>query len=183
MLRIPHCLDNRLTDGGKFVSLMLRLMYDIVFHKQQIIGASFSKKVLPAYRIVRAIVRVLFHIGLQIPVTRAILLLQPLWSSGQSFWLQIQRSGFEYWRYRIFWEVVGLERGPLSLVSTIEELLKRKSSGFGLENRDYGHRDPLRWPRDIFYQQKLALTSLTSGGLSVGVVRSRTDEATEFSLV
>jgi hypothetical protein len=29
----------------------------------------------------------------------------------------------------IFWEVVGLERGPLSLVSTIEELLGRKSSG------------------------------------------------------
>jgi hypothetical protein len=32
---------------------------------------------------------------------------------------------------------VGLERGLLSLVSTIEELLGRKSSGFGLENRDY----------------------------------------------
>jgi hypothetical protein len=26
----------------------------------------------------------------------------------------------------MFWEVVGLERGPLSLVSTIEELLGRK---------------------------------------------------------
>jgi hypothetical protein len=32
---------------------------------------------------------------------------------------------------------VGLERGPLSLVSTIEELLGRKSSGFGLESREY----------------------------------------------
>jgi hypothetical protein len=30
---------------------------------------------------------------------------------------------------RFFLEVVGLERGPLSLVSTIEELLDRKSSG------------------------------------------------------
>jgi hypothetical protein len=30
---------------------------------------------------------------------------------------------------RFFLEVVGLERGPLSLVSTIEELLGRKSSG------------------------------------------------------
>jgi hypothetical protein len=29
---------------------------------------------------------------------------------------------------------VGLERGPLSLVSTTEELLRRKSSGSGLEN-------------------------------------------------
>jgi hypothetical protein len=38
--------------------------------------------------------------------------------------------------------VVGLERGPLNLVSTIEELLERKSSGSGLENREYGRRDP-----------------------------------------
>jgi hypothetical protein len=38
------------------------------------------------------------------------------------------------------------ERGPFSLVSTIEELLGRKSSGFGLENRDYGHRNPSRRP-------------------------------------
>jgi hypothetical protein len=45
----------------------------------------------------------------------------PLWSSGH--WLQIQRSGFDSWRYQIFWKVVGLERGPLSLVSTIEEIL------------------------------------------------------------
>jgi hypothetical protein len=27
-------------------------------------------------------------------------------------------------------------------VSTIEELLERKSSGSGLENREYGRRDP-----------------------------------------
>jgi hypothetical protein len=47
----------------------------------------------------------------------------PLWSSGQSSWLQIQRSGFDSRRYHISWEVVVLERGPLSLVSTIEELL------------------------------------------------------------
>jgi hypothetical protein len=39
---------------------------------------------------------------------------------------------------------VGLERGPLSLESTIEELLRRKSSRFCLENRDYGRGDPLR---------------------------------------
>jgi hypothetical protein len=36
---------------------------------------------------------------------------------------------------------VGLERGPLSLV-TIEELLERKGSGSGLEIREYGRRDP-----------------------------------------
>jgi hypothetical protein len=56
--------------------------------------------------------------------------------AGQSSWQQIQRSGFDSRRYHIFWEVAGLERGPLSLVSTIEELLGRKHSGSGLENRE-----------------------------------------------
>jgi hypothetical protein len=74
---------------------------------------------------------------------------------------------------------VGLEEGSLSLVSTIEELLERKSSGSGLENPDYGLRDSSRSPRGTLYQQTLALTSLTRGGRSVGVVRSRT-EATEL---
>jgi hypothetical protein len=50
--------------------------------------------------------------------------------------------------YQIFWKVMGLEQCPLSPVSTTEEFLERKSSGFGLENRDYGHRDPLRWQCD-----------------------------------
>jgi hypothetical protein len=35
--------------------------------------------------------------------------------------------------YQIFWEVGGLERGPLSLVSITEKLLEWKSSGSGLE--------------------------------------------------
>jgi hypothetical protein len=103
----------------------------------------------------------------------------PLWSSGQSSWLEIQRPGFDTWHNQIFWEVVGLERGPLSLVSTTEELLERKSSGSDLESWDYGHRDPLRWPRGTLSPQKLALTWPTSGGHSVGIVRSRT-QATEF---
>jgi hypothetical protein len=55
-----------------------------------------------------------------------------------SSWLQIQRSGFNFQHYQIFWEVVGLGRGPLSLVSTIEELLGRRSSDFGLESLEYG---------------------------------------------
>jgi hypothetical protein len=60
----------------------------------------------------------------------------PLWSSGQSSLLQIQRSGFDSRRYQIFREVVGLERSPLSLVNTIEELLGRKSSGTCLETEN-----------------------------------------------
>jgi hypothetical protein len=35
-------------------------------------------------------------------------------------------SGFDSRRYQIFWEVVGLERGPPILVRIIEELLERK---------------------------------------------------------
>jgi hypothetical protein len=46
--------------------------------------------------------------------------------------------------YQIFWEVVGLVRGPLSLMSTTEELLGRYVRGSGLENQEYGHRDPSR---------------------------------------
>jgi hypothetical protein len=49
----------------------------------------------------------------------------PLWSSGQSTWLQIRRPGFDSRHYKKK-KVVGLERGPLSLVSTTEELLDRK---------------------------------------------------------
>jgi hypothetical protein len=74
---------------------------------------------------------------------------------------------------------VGLKRDPLSLVSTIEELLGRKTSGSGLEIREYGRRDPSRRPLGTLYPQKSALTSPTNGGRSVGIVRSRT-QVTEF---
>jgi hypothetical protein len=52
--------------------------------------------------------------------------------------------GFNYRFYPIFCEVLGLERGPLSLLSITEELLGRNSSGCGLENREYGRGVPLR---------------------------------------
>jgi hypothetical protein len=39
---------------------------------------------------------------------------------------------FDSRRYRIFLEEVSLERGPLSLVRIIEELLERKNRGSGL---------------------------------------------------
>jgi hypothetical protein len=103
----------------------------------------------------------------------------PLWSSGQSSWLQIQRSQVQFPALQNFWEVVGLEQGLLSLVSTIEELLEIKSSCTGLEIREYGHRDPSRWPCSAHYLQKLALTLPTSGSCSVCIVRLRT-KAMEF---
>jgi hypothetical protein len=44
--------------------------------------------------------------------------------------------GFDSGRQQIFCTVLSLERGPLSLVRTVEEQLERKSSGSGLEDRD-----------------------------------------------
>jgi hypothetical protein len=74
---------------------------------------------------------------------------------------------------------VGLERGPLSLVSIIEELLGRNSSGSGLESREYEGRDPSRWPRGTLDPQTLELTSPTCGGPLVSIVSSRA-ETTKF---
>jgi hypothetical protein len=68
----------------------------------------------------------------------------------------------------------------VDLGSTIKELLERKSRGSGLKFRDYGSKRsaalPTRYPS---IRIKLALTSPTSGGRSVGRVRSLT-QATEF---
>jgi hypothetical protein len=51
----------------------------------------------------------------------------------------------------------------------------------GLESREYSRRDPSRRPRGTVYPQKLALTSPTSGGRLVGIVRSQT-QVMEFFL-
>jgi hypothetical protein len=74
---------------------------------------------------------------------------------------------------------VGLELSPLGLVSTIEELLEKKNSGFSPDNREHGRRDPLHWPHGSLSPQKFALTKPTSGSCSVGILRSRT-QAMEF---
>jgi hypothetical protein len=57
-----------------------------------------------------------------------------------------------------------------------------KSSGSCLENREYGRRDPSRWPRGTLCSQKLSITSPTSVDRSVGIVRSRT-QTMEFFFV
>jgi hypothetical protein len=77
--------------------------------------------------------------------------------------------GFDSRRYQIFWEVVNLERGPLSLVSIIEELLGRKSNGLGLETEKTAVGILQGDPRGILYPPKLALSSPTSGHRSVGI--------------
>jgi restriction endonuclease S subunit len=75
---------------------------------------------------------------------------------------------------------MGLERGPLNLVSTTGELLDRKVAApvYKTENTAVGiHHADLVAPS---IRKKLTITSPTSSGRSVGVVRSRT-QATEFS--
>ena len=54
-----------------------------------------------------------------------------MWQLDRLCGLVVRVSGYRYrglWfdsrRYQIFWVVVGLERGPLSLVRSIEELLE-----------------------------------------------------------
>jgi hypothetical protein len=102
----------------------------------------------------------------------------PLWSSGQSSWLQIRRPGFDSRHYKK--KVVGLERGPLSLVSTPEELLDRKvaapvqktgNTAVGIRRADHVV---------LSIHKMLAITSPTSVGRAVGIVRSRT-QTMEFS--
>jgi hypothetical protein len=74
---------------------------------------------------------------------------------------------------------VGLERVPLSLVSTIEELLERKSSGSGLDKRDYRRRDPARRRRFTSLSTKVGTNFADKRWSSVGIVLSRT-QVTEF---
>jgi hypothetical protein len=75
---------------------------------------------------------------------------------------------------------VFLERCPLSLVSTTEELIDRKVAApvYETENTAVGIVTLTTW--HPLSAKKLAITSPTSGGRSVGVVRSRT-QTMEFS--
>jgi hypothetical protein len=75
--------------------------------------------------------------------------------------------------YQIFWKVVWNGVHSASWVQ-LRSYLKEKVAAPGLESREYGDRDPSCWPRGAIYPQKLALASPTSGGRSVGIVRSRT---------
>jgi hypothetical protein len=89
--------------------------------------------------------------------------------------------GFDSRRYKVFWEIVGLEWGSPNLVRITEKLHEWKSSGsrcrksrltaVGIRCADH---------RNTFYPQELALTSPTCGDRSVGIVRLRT-KATESS--
>jgi hypothetical protein len=72
---------------------------------------------------------------------------------GLTEWLMYQSTipGYRYISLgsipgstRFFSEVMGLERGPLGLVSTTVEILERNISGSGPESPEYVRRDPSR---------------------------------------
>jgi hypothetical protein len=71
-----------------------------------------------------------------------------------------------------------MERGPLSLMSTIEELLGRKGSGSSLENENTG----VGIRRADYATPSILKSSPTSDSRSVGIVPSWT-QATEFYYV
>jgi hypothetical protein len=90
---------------------------------------------------------------------------------------------FEFWKqiniHETWYDDHAIE-GRSNIILHILIIIKPiNNKDSGLESREYGRRDPSRWPRGTLSAKKLALTSPTSGGSSVGIVRLRT-QATKF---
>jgi hypothetical protein len=103
----------------------------------------------------------------------------PLWSSGQSSWLQIQRSGFDSQRYQIFWEIVGLERVNSASWVQLRGYLKENvvASVFKTEITSVGH--PPHWLRDTPLSAKVG-TNVADKRRSLGRYVCSQTQATEF---
>jgi hypothetical protein len=106
-----------------------------------------------------------------------------LWPSGQTSWLQIQRSRFRFPALPNFLRSSG---------SGMESTQSREDNWGGI-SRKWRLRsrkqkltsvgESLLWPCDILYPLKLALTSPPNGDCSVGIVRWGTKAPEFFSCV
>jgi hypothetical protein len=95
----------------------------------------------------------------------------PLWSSGQSFWLQIQGSWVRFPALPDFLRSSGSGTGSTQPRRTTEELLGRKVAAPVKKTRinDPGGSVALTTQHPL--SAKVGTTSPTSGGRWVGIVR------------
>jgi hypothetical protein len=89
---------------------------------------------------------------------------------------QTSVPGKEHEPYRGVWTECSFQGTPQKAreVKSTFFFTKTNMTIAGLENREYDHKDPSRWPRGTLCPQTFSLTSPTSGGRSVGIVHSRT---------
>jgi hypothetical protein len=106
-------------------------------------------------------------------------MVQYVWSSGQSSWLQIQRSRVRFPTLPDFLRSIGSGTGSTQLCKDnwgATWIKKKPLRSRKLKPTTLG----IGWA-DTFYPLKLALTSPTSGGRSVVIIRLQT-KAAEFVL-
>jgi hypothetical protein len=98
----------------------------------------------------------------------------PLWSSGQSSWLQIQRSRVRFPALQDFLSSSGSGMGSLSPMSTTEELFGRNNCSSSLETRKYSH--------NTLYPQKSG-TNFANKWWSLSRLFYSSTKATEFFIL
>jgi hypothetical protein len=90
--------------------------------------------------------------------------------------------GFNSQNYPILWQAIGLEWDALSLVRITEELREWKSGGSCLGNWELRLWGAVGLTTQHNLPPKLAITSPTSGGRSLGIVRLLTTPSSFFVL-
>jgi hypothetical protein len=126
MLWLLQCLDGESSSGESPVPQIRSIGQFLLSRLFSSLNSSFLRS---GFSWVSSLVWCLLHFwwitSCTYDIPRSACMRPFLWSSDQSSWLQIQRSGFDFRRYQIFWEVVGLERvhsaSWLQLRSCLEE--------------------------------------------------------------